>query len=407
MPKPPLLGIAALALSLLAPAACNQQTSEPSPSAESPSATPIPDASGEPSPEARCELVESGFGPVGTVDVRAETVVNGLEVPWGLAFLPRGDLLVTERPGRLRLVRSGTLLPTPLATIETGSTSEGGLLGLALHPEFAANRLFYLYVTTAGARGVSNRVERWRLSDDGTGAERDRIIFDGIAASRFHNGGQLRFGPDEMLYVGTGDARVPSMSQDAQNPNGALLRLTPEGAIPDDNPTPGSPVFLSGIRNTQGWDWPDPTDASLVWLTDHGPSGETGRRGHDEVSIARAGDNLGWPTIYGCEEQSAFVTPILTWEEAAPPGGAAIYTGSAIPEWTGDLIIGTLGSRHLHRVVIENGQLAQHEGYFAGEFGRLREVIMGPDDELYVTTSNCDGRGRCPASGDQILRITR
>lgn len=391
-----------LAALLVLGAACNPQASEPSAPAQ-PVGPESPDAATADA-AADCRLVEEGFGPAGAVEVRAETVVSGLEVPWGLAFLPNGDLLVTERPGRLRLVRDGQLVPEPVATVETASTSEGGLLGLALHPEFASNRLFYLYVTAADG-GATNRVERWRLSDDGTTAERDRVILDGIAASRFHNGGRLRFGPDGMLYVGTGDAREPDLSQDPQSPNGALLRLTPDGAIPYDNPTPGSPVFLSGIRNTQGWDWPG--DASTVWLTDHGPSGELGRRGHDEVSVAHAGDNLGWPTIYGCEEQQGFVTPVLTWEEAAPPGGAAVYTGSAIPEWRGSLLIGTLGSEHLHRVVIEDGRLVQHEGYFAGEHGRLREVTMGPDGELYVTTSNCDGRGNCPPEGDVILRVTR
>jgi glucose/arabinose dehydrogenase len=212
-----------------------------------------------------------------------------------------------------------------------------------------------------------------------------------------------------MLYVGTGDARDPDRSQDPQDPAGKLLRLTPDGAIPEDNPVAGSPAVLTGIRNTQGWDWPDAADAGTIWLTDHGPSGELGRRGHDEVSVARPGDNLGWPTIYGCEAAAGLVTPGLTWEEAAPPGGAAVYTGSAIPEWQGSLLIGTLGAEHLHRVVIEDGRVVRHEGYFAGGdgFGRLRDVVMGPDGELYVTTSNCDGRGDCPPEGDRILRITR
>ena len=373
---------------------CNPQAEKPTPPDEQPALL-----------SAACVLSDDGFGPVGTVDVRAEEVVSGLRVPWGLAFLPNGDLLVTERAGRLRLVQGGALVEQPVATLETADSAEGGLLGLALHPDFADNRLFYLYVTAADG----NRVERWTLSDDGTSAERERIVFDGIAASKYHNGGRLRFGPDGMLYVGTGDARDPERSRDAATPNGALLRLTPDGDIPADNPTPGSPVFVSGIRNTQGWDWPDPSDASTLWITDHGPSGDTGRRGHDEVNVARAGDDLGWPTVYGCEEQAGLVTPVLTWENAAPPGGAAVYTGTAIPEWQGSLLVGTLGSRHLHRVQIENGRVTAHEGYFSGDdgFGRLREVMMGPDSALYVTTSNCDGRGSCPDTGDQILRITR
>lgn len=358
-----------------------------------------------------CEYVEDGFGPTGGADVRAEVVVAGLEVPWSIAFLPNGDLLVTERPGALRLVRdvagAAELVQAPVAELQTASTSEGGLLGLALHPDFAANRLIYLYVTTEQEGEAQNQVERWRLSDDGTRAERESIIFSGIPAARYHNGGRIRFGPDGMLYVGTGDAGQPGLSQDPSSPAGKLLRLTLEGKTPGDNPIPGSPAFLLGIRNTQGWDWPDPGDASLVWLSDHGPSGERLRRGHDEVTVARAGDNLGWPTIYGCEEGEGLVAPAITWRTAVPPGGAAIYTGDAIPEWRGSLLVGTLRSQHLHRIAFEDGAVSEHEVYFRDELGRLRDVMMGPDGDLYVTTSNCDGRGTCPPDGDRILRIRR
>jgi aldose sugar dehydrogenase len=358
-----------------------------------------------------CQLVEEGFGPEGTVEVGYETVVSGLEVPWGMAFLPNGDLLVTERPGRIRLVRNvsedAQLLSEPVATVEVASSAEGGLLGLAIHPDFEQNRLFYIYLTVEQNGETSNQVERWQLSEDGSTAERERIIFEGIRASRFHNGGRIRFGPDGMLYVGTGDAGQPELSQDPQSPNGKLLRLTPEGDIPEDNPISGNPAFLTGIRNTQGWDWPGSNDATTVWLTDHGPSGELGRRGHDEINVAQAGDNLGWPDIYGCEQQEDLLRPVLSWEQAAPPGGAAIYTGNQISEWEGDLLVATLGSRHLHRAVVEDGSIAQHEVYFQDEIGRLRELMMGPDGSLYMTTSNCDGRGDCPSEGDQILRITR
>jgi glucose/arabinose dehydrogenase len=128
------------------------------------------------------------------------------------------------------------------------------------------------------------------------------------------------------------------------------------------------------------------------------------------VSVARAGDNLGWPAIYGCQSRSGMVSPSLTWAEAAPPGGAAFYRGTQIPEWQGSFLVGTLGSRHLHRVVFESpesARVAEHEVYFDGELGRLRDVVMGPDGELYVTTSNCDGRGTCPSERDRIVRITR
>lgn len=358
-----------------------------------------------------CILVDDGFGPEGSVEVRAEEVVSGLEVPWGIAFLPDGDLLVTERSGRLRLVEDGRLVPEPVASVEAEAVGEGGLLGIALHPEFASERTFFLYLTTAAGGPPSNRVERWRLAEDGRSAERQGVVLDGVPAATFHNGGRLRIGPDGMLYVGTGDAGEPDLSRDPESPAGKLLRLTPDGEVPPDNPTPGSPVYLSGIRNTQGFDWPE-AGTGTVWVTDHGPSGEMGRSGHDEVSVAEPGDDLGWPPIWGCRTRDGMVTPSLSWRRAVPPGGAAVYTGEAIPEWRGDLLVGSLGARHLHRVAFSDSdprRVERHEVYFGGRdgLGRLREVVMGPDGDLWVTTSNCDGRGRCPPDGDRILRITR
>lgn len=402
--------LAALAALWLPLAACRDRGEPPGadPRTDRPAARgAAAAASAAPLPE--CTLVERGVGPEGRVEVRVEEVATGLEVPWGLAFLPGGDLLVTERPGRLRLVAGGRLEPEPVATVEAEASGEGGLLGLALHPGFAENRLFFLYLTVERRGRSENRIERWRLAEDARSASRDGVLFAGIPAARFHNGGRLRIGPDGMLYAGTGDAGDPELSRDPQSPAGKLLRLSLDGEVPPDNPIPGSAAFLSGLRNTQGFDWPGD---GTVWVSDHGPSGELGRRGHDEVNVARAGDDLGWPTIYGCETREGLVAPALTWRQAVPPGGAAIYTGSAIPEWRGSLLVGTLGSRHLHRVVVsgrEPGRVERHEVYFAGRggHGRLREVVMGPDGDLYVTTSNCDGRGSCPPDGDRILRITR
>ncbi|GCL35104.1 hypothetical protein SR1949_01960 [Sphaerospermopsis reniformis] len=354
-----------------------------------------------------CTLVENGFGSQGQVKLRVEEVVTGLEVPWGIAFLPNQDMLVTERPGRVRLVRNGQLIPQPVATINVTESGEDGLLGIATHPNFAENRFFYIYYTADKNGSQVNRVERWRLSQNGLTASPDKVIVDNIPVAQFHNGGRIRFGPDGMLYIGTGDAREPQISQDVNSLAGKILRVTPDGQVPPDNPYANNPVYITGIPNTQGFDW---LDKSTLWVTDHGPSGDLGRRGHDELSLAKAGDNLGWPTIYRCESKKGMVTPSIVWREALPPGGAVIYTGNSLPEWKGSLIIATLRSQHLQRVVFNPQspqKIERHEVYLQGQYGRLREAIMGTDGELYVTTSNCDGRGNCPPQRDKILRITR
>ena len=396
-------------LALVGLVAC---TSPQEPASEAPSATETTTQTTQTAAKpvaakpASCRLVENGFGPQGQVKVRVEEVVTGLDVPWGIAFLPNRDLLVSERSGRVRLVQKGKLRPQAIATINVSDRGEGGLLGIAAHPDVANNRFFYVYFTADKNGSPVNQVERWQLSTNGLSATRDRTIIDNIPVAQFHNGGRIRFGPDGMLYIGTGDAKKPDLSQNVKSLAGKILRVTPDGQVPADNPFPGNPVYIMGIRNTQGFDW---VNASTLWVSDHGPSGELGRSGHDKVSVAQAGDNLGWPTIYRCESRQGLVTPAIVWRQALPPGGAAIYTGNAIPEWKGSLIVAGLRSEHLQRVVIDpqSNQVQQHEVYLQGQQGRLRDAVMGPDGELYVTTSNCDGRGSCPAEQDKILRITR
>jgi glucose/arabinose dehydrogenase len=361
----------------------------------------------------KCVLVRDGYGPQGKVAVRLETVVAGLEVPWGIAFLPGGDALVTERPGRLRLVpalskrKAGDATKLPLvASIAVDSDEEGGLLGVAIHPEFERNRFMYLYMTVRESGRKSNRVERWRVAEDLGSARFDRRILENIPSAAYHDGGRLRFGPDGMLYVGTGDGGEPDRSQDPASLGGKVLRLTPDGQVPKDNPVAGNPLYVLGVRNTQGFDW----TGGRFYVTDHGPSGELLRRGHDEVNLASPGANLGWPAIYGCQTHQGMVTPSLSWLTAVPPGGASFYTGTAIPEWRGSLLIGTLRSMHLHRVKLSSSDPAVvelHEVYFQDQAGRLRDVVMGPDGAPYVTTSNCDGRGDCPPDRDKILRVVK
>ena len=379
---------------------------------------------------ASCRLIQGEPGRPGEVELRVEVIADGLEVPWGLAILPSGDLLVTERPGRVRLIQDGEIVPEPV--LEFGVSilpplfgqpiagSEGGLLGLLLHPEFDANRQFYIFYNIDNEDGVSvGRIERYALSGDGRSATLDRLIMDGLPAGLHHQGGRMRLGPDGMLYVGVGAYDPP----EAQNPEvlaGKLLRMDLDGGIPADNPDPDSYIFASGIRNTQGYDW---FDGRHIVMVDHGPSGfelnMPDLAGFDELNVVTAGDNLGWPRVWGCDNEEGLVSPALAWEGSVPPTGATFYRGDRIPEWTGSFLFTTVGlverftgrpmyGRHLHRVVFDEDDpytIVDHEVYLQNAHGRLRTVVEDADGYLYVMTSNCDNRGECPPEGDVILRI--
>ncbi len=385
-----------------------------------------------PTASATCQLVldQDPPGQPGGTPLRVDVIAENLEVPWGLAILPNGDLLVTERPGRVRLIQAGEIVPEPV--LEFGVSilpplgghpiagSEGGLLGVTLHPEFAANRLFYIFYNIDNADGVSvGRIERYALSADGRSATLDRLIMDGLPAGLHHQGGRMRIGPDGMLYVGVG-AYNPPEAQNPDTPAGKLLRMDLDGGIPADNPDPNSYVFASGIRNTQGYDWFD--DRHIV-MVDHGPSGfeldMPDLAGYDELNVVTAGDNLGWPVVWGCAAQEGLVSPVLMWEGSVPPTGATFYRGDRIPEWTGSFLFTTVGlnerftgrtmhGRHLHRVELDPDNpytVVSHEMYLQNAYGRLRTIVEDADGYLYVMTSNCDNRGECPPEGDKILRI--
>ncbi len=401
-------------------------TRQPETVAVSEPTPPEPEPTPAASEAAPCQLVRDAPGPPGEVELRVEVVVDGLEIPWGLEILPSGDLLVTERPGRLRLIQDGAVVPEPV--LEFGVSmppplygidllgSEGGLLGVLLHPEFAANRLFYLFYNIDNEEGAQiGRIKRYALSDDGRSATFDRVIIDDLPAGLHHQGGRMRLGPDGMLYVGVG-AYEPHDAQAPDTLAGKLLRMDLEGGIPTDNPDPDSYVFASGIRNTQGYDWFD--DRHIVMI-EHGPSGiELGRqdlRGYDELNVVTAGDNLGWPRIWGCDAQEGLVRPVLTWGNPVPPTGGIFYRGDVIPEWTGSFLFTTVGlsdrpgyGRHLHRVVFDDNDpytVLDHEVYLQDAYGRLRTVVSDAEGRIYVMTSNCDNRGECPPEGDVILRI--
>ncbi len=335
-------------------------------------------------------LLSLGFAAVALGEPRVDVVATGLEVPWALAFAPDGRLFVTERPGRLRLVKDGRLEPEPLAVLPVASVGEGGLMGLALHPAFTeTGHLFVCYTVEKGGRLV-NRVVRLTLR--GARVEADRVLVDDIPGAPIHDGCRVKFGPDGRLYVTTGDAAEPRLAQRRDSLAGKILRLNPDGSVPDDNPFPGSPVFSLGHRNPQGLTW-DPS--GRLFAAEHGPSG------HDEINHILPGRNYGWPEVRGRGNDSRYVEPLLeSGQETWAPSGIA-FLGD-------DLFVAALRGWRLLRVTLapDRGAVVHVSALLSGTYGRLRDVLVGPDGALYVTTSNRDGRGWPAPDDDRILRVT-
>jgi glucose/arabinose dehydrogenase len=343
-------------------------------------------------------------------EIRVETFVAGLVVPWSLAFAPDGRLFISERPGRIRDVVGGLLTPEPWATPEVTASGEAGLMGLAVHPRFESEPWIYVcYTTTAGA--LRNRISRIR-EVDGRG-QGEQVLLDSIPAARVHDGCRLKFAPDGTLYATTGDSGDASVAQDFDSLAGKVLRLNPDGSIPSDNPFgPDSYVFSYGHRNPQGLAF-DPITGNLL-ATEHGPSGEFGLGDHDELNLIVGGGNYGWPLAVGAPNLPSLRDPLLLYVPlGAPPAGATFYASDRILPWRSDLFFTSLRGQHLQRVVLaaaDRTEVAVIERLFeiensVGRFGRLRDVVEGPDGSLYVATSNRDGRGTPSPDDDRILRL--
>ena len=341
------------------------------------------------------------------VTLRVETFVDGLEVPWSLAFTSPARMLVTERPGRVRAVENGVLVKAPLAAIaDVESRGETGLMGLALAPDYAASRLIYVSYAYTVSGGIRVRVVRFH--DDGSRLSDRKVILEGLPAAQFHAGCRLRFGPDRKLYVTTGDATTREIAQKMDSLGGKTLRLNPDGSIPADNPFPGSPIYSFGHRNSQGLDWQPGT--GLQFQTEHGPSGFDGPGGGDEVNIVEAGRNYGWPVVHHRASKEGMVSPLLEYTPAIAPSGASFVTGSKLPALKGDFLFACLRGERLMRVRLDPKdprRVLATEALFEDSFGRLREVQNGPDGALYFTTSNRDGRGSVRKGDDRILRLTQ
>jgi glucose/arabinose dehydrogenase len=383
----PALGGTLVALALIAQVG---QTSACSPDPPS-----DPPAGGTPSPPPQADVFTTEDG----VRFRVETVVSSLQVPWSMAFAPDGRLLVTERAGRVRvLTLSSATAEAALTTLDgVFAQGEAGLLGLALDPEFTQNRFVYLYYTASvPGGGAVNRVVRYREAGGRLGER--VVLLDDIPAAAIHDGGRLRFGPDGLLYVTTGDASAGSLAQDVASLAGKVLRMTRDGATPRENAF-SSPIYSYGHRNPQGLDW-HPVTGDL-WATEHGQTG------NDEVNVIRPGVNYGWPRIEAAETMAGMEAPVAFYSPAIAPSGASFYRGTRFPRFVNDLFVATLRGTHLLRLRIDpaSHRLLASERLLEGRFGRLRDVVSGPDGYIYLATNNRDGRGSPTAADDRILRL--
>ncbi|MGM0500227.1 MAG: PQQ-dependent sugar dehydrogenase [Bacillota bacterium] len=337
-------------------------------------------------------------------DIEVESWLGNLNVPWELVFLPESNrALITERDGRVLQVENNKLQNDSYLELNINSRGEGGLMGMAAHPDFPEEPYIYLmYTYTKSNRNLYNRVSRFR--DQGEQAVEEEVLIDEIPAGNNHNGGRIAFGPDGMLYITTGDTFNREIAQDLDNLGGKILRLTPEGKIPEDNPFGNSPIYSLGHRNPQGLAWHPETGE--LFISDHGPSGEDGLRAKDRIKIVEAGSNFGWPEKIGYFENGKYANPLIMWKNAVPPSGMTFYQG--------DLYVATLGSQSLVKIKLNkinnqyNVKKIEHlfnDGQALSTYGRIRTAVLGPDNYLYFLTNNRDGRGRPRENDDQILRF--
>ena len=366
-----------------------------------------------------------------------DTVASGLVVPWDLTLLPDGRILVTERPGTVRVIDGQGLRDEPWATFEVSHVAEAGLLGIDIAPDFAESGQVYLTMTyedvPAGPvrrtlAGISRRLLRlidpdrgqvWtnrvvRMTDErGRGVD-PVVILDGIPSGPIHAGGALRFGPDGMLHLGTGDGGVPDRARSETSWGGKILRIDPFTPHGSDG---SAPILASGFRNAQGLAWMPASDAGLeapLLAIDHGPTGlarEGFRRHQDELNHVVPGGDYGWPSASGMEQVDGSLLPLVEWSPAIAPAGLAVVDTPGSP-WHGSALVTGLRGAQLRRIVLDRATESEppaaicEEALLTLTHGRLRAIRAGLDGFIYVGTSNRDQRGTPGPGDDVLLRIT-
>ncbi len=322
---------------------------------------------------------------------RIKIVARDLNIPWELVFLPNNDMLFTERLGNLKMI-SNDRVSTVSKIPDVKVYGEGGLLGLALSPNFPANHYIFLYYTFSGKNNQTlNRVVRYKFENNSLSDQ--KILVDNIPGEIYHNGGRIKFGPDNFLYVTTGDSREPSLAQNKNSLAGKILRVDEDGKAAPDNPFKNL-VYSYGHRNPQGLGW---DKDGRLWSTEHGPSGELGLCCRDEVNIIIKGKNYGWPEVTGDQKKSGLEAPFIQ-------SGNDTWAPAGVTFLDDNFFFGGLKGEALYKLQT-NGGVAQISPLLKNEVGRIRDVVLGPDGFFYILTSNRDGRGTIRTGDDQILKV--
>lgn len=327
-----------------------------------------------------------------------QIVADNLYIPWAIDISDEGKVYFTERSGTIRMIEDGELYPQPIFTFTEPfvAIGEGGLMGIALDPNFSQNHFIYVMYTYAENNQIYNRVIRL-IEEDNT-AFIDKILINKIPGGQIHNGGRIKIGPDHKLYITTGDAGNSILAQDINSTAGKILRLELDGKIPVDNPFINSPVYSFGHRNPQGLTW---NPNHILYESEHGPIA------HDEINIIHPGANYGWPLVIGNEDFTEFEgnKPVIesgedTW---APSGIAYINQGPL----DGNLLVANLRGNQLLAIKVskEGTELEQVVPWLKNTFGRLREVVQAKDGSIYLTTNNMNGRGNPHMDDDRIIRL--
>lgn len=341
-------------------------------------------------PLAAPEPVTSLQNATSTTEAATTVIASNLEVPWDIAFLPNDEMIVSERTGELSRFGHDGKKHSITGTPDTKTFGEGGLLGIALHPDFAKNTFIYVYYSSGGLLGTSCHVERYTLEND-TLSNKTTILTD-IPGAVFHDGGRMAFGPDGKLYITTGDATNSDNAQKTDSLSGKILRVNDDGSIPSDNPFANA-VWSYGHRNPQGLAW---DDQGRLWSTEHGRSGISS--GYDELNLIEKGKNYGWPTIEGPKTKEGFETARLQ------SGAATTWAPASLVYYKGKMLFGGLLGQSLYVADIsQNPPTITSE--LVKTYGRIRTVVIGPDGFIYLTTSNTDGRGTKKADDDKIIRL--